>query len=1336
MKHTHTEGPGSILKSRFARGLFPLMAALLAFALAAPAAHAAAPTDFAKKMTLTPSTSAFAKIGETAWTDFPVLVRLPAEASALLQSANGTDLFFTDGNDASLPFEVETFDPAGTTFVWVKVPSLSVTTELTVWFGGASNQDNDPTAVWSRYVGVWHYAPSDAGGTTVADATGHGLTGSTTGTLSTYAGPFGGDAIHGTATVTAPNYDALVPNAGQFTASGWFKAPSQVGDYLTFVSKKTGLNWDDAKGWYLEMGQSKTKMNLVLGNIVTSATIRDVSANWNHFSIVSDGTNVRVYMNGSTSAAITNKAYAVTASGRDFVISPNKADNCTDEYRIRAGAASADETALEYATMADAAFFDMGEIESVDDTAQVFETPTVVRNANGTYTVTVVLSENSGDVGVIYDAGAASLTNIIATAANPGTYTNTPANLAADTTHAFAAYGKNANGTEVVAKGGVFYNGDISIAKISDANENGLVTGVFRISRADTAHDLTVTYTVGGSATAGQTYGTLSGTATIPAGSSSVDVEVVPLIDAQTTSDTTVTVTLTSGLYGVDAQASSAELTVKNLVVPAGFNTWVAAADGLASVGSNWSEGHAPQASENVLFDGRFSSANCEWDADATATVASWTQTNGYTGTVTVETLFPDGPDATFTVLSVIGDMWIGSGTVTHPAHTSAHAVDHWRLRLDVGGNLTIACGAKITASAKGSYNARSEGGSAYGGGFNYVVSWGDILEPYGVGSSANGNATAMPFAGGAIWIEVDGATTLDGSVLANGVSAKPNYDTFAGSGGSIYLKTATLSGSGTISANCEQTAYSSNHYTGAGGRISLLLTSGEMTTFPIANVTAFGGWAVNNGSVGASGTVVVRTPTYGNGILYARDRTSKNYGSYGFYPYKYATTGIPSGQTWTLDAVVFGANAILRIPTGTTLSLPNGLASVSGSSDLGANRGFCGILLDGGTLDIADTPATEHVVGNGQWMLSPNAPLVLNGNLTVQGGASVGAIRIRNSATNDYTKMDIVVKGNMSVASDGYILTEGAGLTGSDAASLFSGTTYGAHGGAVGCTSDSAAPTDVAYDSILSPSLPGNRGSNTARYGSGVGFLTVEGSLTLNGTASANAIGGHWYGAPGALNIVAGSLSGSGKITANGNEGSDWDADNNYHLYPGGGRISVRLTDANATFSDYWVTNILARGVAWNAGDGTRLHHSTAGTVYLQDGTQKEGAGTVRIFHNNRSVNWTTVCTNDFTAFPSTRHGGENDVLKMTGLSVGGGAHVFITKDVKIGSLEIDEHSTVNLFGHSLTVKSAKLRGKKLAPGKYTASSAAVSDFVVNTEDGAGGVLEVTGGGFVLLVR
>ncbi|MBP5294753.1 MAG: DUF2341 domain-containing protein, partial [Lachnospiraceae bacterium] len=261
------------------------------------------PTDFAKKMALTPSATALAKIGETAWTDFPVLVRLPAAVSSQLQTANGTDLYVEDENEASLAFEVESFDPAGTTLVWVKVPSLSSSTKITVYFGGSANADNNPAAVWTRYAGVWHFPASAAGTTTVADATGNSLDGTTTGTISTYAGPFGGDALQSTAKINAPDYDSLLSNVAQFSVSGWFKAPNQSSAYYTFASKKADLNWSADQGWYLEMSQSKTKANLVLTGS-NNFDIPDVSANWNYFHLVSDGSTIKVYMNGSTSAAV------------------------------------------------------------------------------------------------------------------------------------------------------------------------------------------------------------------------------------------------------------------------------------------------------------------------------------------------------------------------------------------------------------------------------------------------------------------------------------------------------------------------------------------------------------------------------------------------------------------------------------------------------------------------------------------------------------------------------------------------------------------------------------------------------------------------------------------------------------------------------------------------------------------------------------------------------------------------------------------------------------------------------------------------------------------------
>jgi hypothetical protein len=192
---------------------------------------------------------------------------------------------------------------------------------------------------------------------------------------------------------------------------------------------------------------------------------------------------------------------------------------------------------------------------------------------------------------------------------------------------------------------------------------------------------------------AGQTYTALSGTATIPVGSTSVDVEVVPLLDAAITEDKTVALALAAGLYGIAEQAGSAEMTVVNLVVPSGYNVWVATEDGLASVGSNWSAGHAPLATENVLFDGRFSTANCEWDAAASATVASWTQNADYTGTVEIQTTYASGA---FPLLSIVGDCVVSGGKWTHPANNDSEA---YRLKVSVGGDFTLAAAATIVTA-------------------------------------------------------------------------------------------------------------------------------------------------------------------------------------------------------------------------------------------------------------------------------------------------------------------------------------------------------------------------------------------------------------------------------------------------------------------------------------------------------------------------------------------------------------------------------------------------------------------------------------------------------------
>ena len=1231
MKHTHTEGPGSILKSRFARGVLPLVAVLFACALVAPSARATVQgTDFEKKIAFTPSSTALAKIGETAWTDFPVLVRLPAAVSSQLQAADGTDLYFEDESEAPLAFEVESFDPAGTTLVWVKVPSLSSATALTVFFGGQANVDNDPTVVWSNYVGVWHFPASAAGTTTVADATGHSLDGTTTGTISTYAGPFGGDTLQCTEKINAPDYDSRLSNVAQFSVSGWFKAPSYAGgtkQYHSFVSKKDNLTWNTDKGWYVEMSEGKTKANLVLTGS-NNFTIPDVSANWNYFHLVSDGSTVKVYMNGSTSAA-KSVSYKVKASSKVFLICGK--DGCSDEYRVRAGAASAAETALEYATMADAAFFDAGAIETVDATAQVFETPTAVRNANGSTTVTVVLSAYNGDVGVIYEGGAAPVTNIVATAATPGTYTDTPANLAADTTYAFSAYGKNANGTEVVKAGGAFYNGELTVEKVSDAAENGLVPGMFRISRADTAHDLVVSYTVGGTATAGQTYAALSGTATIPAGETYVDVVVTPLNDPTVTENVSVELSLAVGLYGISASAGTATMTIANLNAPTGFNTWVASAAGLASVSNNWSAGHPPTDSEHVLFDGRFSSANCEWDAAASATVASWTQTNDYSGVITLKTVYPG--KGNFQCLTVTGPMAVMSGTITHPQSRtqSQSATDYlqdlldnetYRVRIDAG-SIVVGPDGRIDALNKGYYHSNtgshtspepSHGGRLSDSG---QAPYDDVKEPIHIGMpyKRDSGTYTVGIGGGAIYLTSTGAIVVNGYIGADTGSDTWNrgYTLRGGAAaGSVYVRGASVTGTGTISASALKTGDQNKR--GVGGRVAVIATSTtpiDYTTLQLkATVYPFNNNNGQSSTYGGCGTVYVKDGTMANGVLivrnfdltFAEDASGRR-------------TDVTAEGDWTFDRLELGGGVQLSVPCGTTLTLPGWdcVTAPANSTGTGTPSGF---IYRGGTLDFGSAASVSLA---GHWYFAPISNYVFNANVSLADGAAIGfggkyTQKIANNAYPDkLDKIQCSVNGNLTIPSGCSVNVNKAGAM-QDSNGVPADYPQGAHGGR-------RSNTMKTIGSVFHPRTLPHGQSNS--YGhiipGGAVELSVSGTFMLGGTVTSTGYEGGdgivSQSAGGSIDISAGRLVGTGTITAGAIKNGQ-----------PGGRIAIRLTGAGATLDDFDGAINCATMGANSVG--------SCGSVYIQTAADGEGRGTIVLDDNGVTcTTYTPICATGYEA-------------------------------------------------------------------------------------------------------
>ena len=925
------------------------------------------------------------------------------------------------------------------------------------------------------------------------------------------------------------------------------------------------------------------------------------------------------------------------------------------------------------------------------------------RGASG-YSLTATEWKNAADLSYILDCGTSASTNGAQSVAAGGTASWQISGMAPDKTWQVSAFAENDYGSdERVA--GTLYSGELTLGATTDANEDGLVAGGVTVSRMNAdPFPLTVNYTISGSAGSQGATWTAPVAVTIPANAKSATLPVVPLIDGSVREDVTITVTLAPGNYEIPA-AASATLSLLNLPVPTGYNVWLAQSDGLASVASNWSLGRAPASGDAILFDGNYSGANCEWDTGST--VASWTQTANYAGTVTVDTVFPD--KGAFTLLTVTGNMTVSGGTITHKAHTSDNKVDVYRLRLNVGGDLTVASGAKISARAKGSYGPRTTGESAYGGSYSGHPSWGSLTEPYGVGSSANDNGTYTCFAGGAVWIEVTGSTILDGAIDANGIEAAGKWDAHAGSGGAVYLKTVSLSGVGTISADCESTGRSSNHRSAAGGRVSVLLTGGELDPFPHANITAFAGNTSYN-HVGGVGTVLVRTPQKSNGILYLRDRSEK-YGQYGYRPRPNQLTCIPAGQTWAVDEIVFGNNAILQVPTGTTLSLPGGLASVSST---GNTLDETGLIVDGGTLLLPNT--ASHTI-SGKWIFEPT-DYTLNGNLTVTDGAGVGTLLLYSDTTNNVRTCGLTVTGNMTVDSDAYLRAVRGGFIATNALANIAS----AHGGAR--RADSIA--NRCYDSFFHPRHPGAFGvdNGLVNVGGGAIRLAVGGTLTLNGVATATpVVNNNRSGAGGSIDITAARLEGSGRIEANGNSrnydnGGSSDAS-------GGGRIAVRLTGAGETFSDAWVTNINAKG--FYSSKITELHSSSAGSVYLQTAAQEEGAGTIIIRNTGDTDNNLAV-----TSMPSVKGGGENDDFRKATLRLEAAARVQLHAMIKMSALEMEPGTVLDLNGGSLAVKSARLGTVRLACGTYTASSAAVAGYVVDS--GSAGTLTVSGGfSFVL---
>ena len=378
--------------------------------------------------------------GKPALSGFPVLVRIQEGSPSgfsyddLHSRSTGADIAFVDMSGNGLPFEIDTWDPAGTSLVWVRLPSMQNGTEFVMcWGSETSGKTVCGTNPWGAYTGVWHMNEETAGVTTIHDATANGLDGTTVSSSSSKTDGKVGRArfiTSNTSNTAGQPYDsgvtvdmtgdatklavvnALVP---EFTASFWVR-PQSDAKWWYFITRKES---DAGSGWGLQGGESGSNspsfnyfraygetgfISLNNDSGLSKETWTKIDAVWKSdksFILYANGVE---FGSGTLANQAANGDQTKLALGGALAPTSNVKNGRgvygdMDEIRLRAGVLSADWIAADYATQSSESFLTVGAAEELreraEPTASIAVSSVQVSNAVATVTVSKLGAEAS-----------------------------------------------------------------------------------------------------------------------------------------------------------------------------------------------------------------------------------------------------------------------------------------------------------------------------------------------------------------------------------------------------------------------------------------------------------------------------------------------------------------------------------------------------------------------------------------------------------------------------------------------------------------------------------------------------------------------------------------------------------------------------------------------------------------------------------------------------------------------------------------------------------------------------------------------------------------------------
>ena len=369
--------------------------------------------------------------GASTLTNFPVLVALAAGSPPGFDpadcAAGGSDLRFADADGTVLAHEFESWNPSGTSYIWVRVPRLAgTTTQLSLYYGADPAELPAVAAsdVWSRYAAVVH------GGSGLSDSSPNALAVANGGGVAALAdaGIVGGGikkSVNKSIGLNVANPSASLSNSGQFSVSAWFKRDGNGGKSNgTHILAANRSGWSSEDGFaILQETGTHISVSYKGGHNWSTGSGALTNQTWGHIAFAYDkpGAMLAAYFNGSPYQTKSNPTTLVNTSCAYWTFgsfanasTDDSFKGDMDEIRVFDGVASADWIKAEYDSVADpAAFAVVGAPQPANPDAPRFSsTFATVSRSDATFSVTLSNVSAETAVSVFYGTDGSTFTEL------------------------------------------------------------------------------------------------------------------------------------------------------------------------------------------------------------------------------------------------------------------------------------------------------------------------------------------------------------------------------------------------------------------------------------------------------------------------------------------------------------------------------------------------------------------------------------------------------------------------------------------------------------------------------------------------------------------------------------------------------------------------------------------------------------------------------------------------------------------------------------------------------------------------------------------------------------